>query len=192
VTRIFGGGPNQHAHLIRVTDLYSATLVLGEIVDQGEGSAHTEYAQDDELAHFWQLSQIVDGTIALRDADVYPVVADPKIAALPPGPLQDLCQLFSGCYCLLLRALNRIYSIGDKCELIQQGTIYALMNRVLWPIGSILAATPIPGTEFNVGPSFELTTATQAEIIRKAASLAEAFPPLEGPAHVLVGLPEID
>jgi hypothetical protein len=192
VVRLFGYSGGRHGHLIRVTDLYSASLSIKQIVDQGEGSAQTEYTAEGGLAHYWKFNQLVDGTMPFRARDVYPVVSDPKIAELPAGPIQDLCQLFSDCYCLLLRALSQIYRQGDGSELIKTGVVYTLMSNALRPIACALVQTPIPGTDQNAGPSFERSTVPHAEIQRKATLLTGDFPSISSVADCLGELPRIE
>jgi hypothetical protein len=192
VTRLFGYGGGRHGHLIRVIDLYSATLAIKEIVDQGEGSSHTEYGPDGDLAHYWRLSQIVDGSIPFQAGDVYPVVPDPKILDLPEGPLRDLGQLFSDSYSLLLRAISRVYCIGDSCDVARHGAIYTLMDRVLRPVAGALVQTPLPGTACNAGPSFERRTTPQKSILENATRLADAFPGLQSVPRALAEIPLVD
>jgi hypothetical protein len=192
VTRIFGYGGGRHGHLVKVTDLYSASLAIKQIVEQGEGSAQTEYSPDGGLAHYWKFNQIVDGTLPFRARDIYPVVGDPKVAELPEGPVRELCQFFNDSYCLLLRALSKIYSQGDSSELVKQGSLFTLMDGVLRPAAQALVQTPIPGTDVNAGPSFEHSTAPQDDVERKAAILAEQFPRLEAIPQALKELPPID
>lgn len=192
VIQLYVSGPL--GQLTPVSDLPSALNGIAEIVDQGEGTTQTEFTSPDEheLAHYWKFNEIVDGTIPLEPTDVYPLVPDPRLADLPPGPVHDLARLFNDCYGLLLRTFTKVFRTGNDSPYVQKGVTFALMSFVLTPIAQLLAQTPIHGTSWHAGPSFEYSTATQQQITDDCRALITSFPLLEAVYEELTSLPTID
>jgi hypothetical protein len=192
-TGYHGGYAGATGHLVDVHDLASARAAIHEIVRQGEGSARGEGDGEDgdELAHYWRFNQIADRTVPLRR--VLPVVTDPSTAALPPGPLRDLSQLFDDAYGLLLRLMQRTWTEPDgatRARLV--AALVPVMVRVLKPIARILVTLPIPGQEFNAGPSFTYSATPQAAITDACARLIGTFQALAPVAQALELMPPID
>jgi hypothetical protein len=192
-TGYHGGYAGATGRLVDVHDLASARVAIHEIVRQGEGSARGEGDGEDgdELAHYWRFNQIADRTVPLRR--VLPVVTDPSTAALPPGPLRDLSQLFDDAYGLLLRLMQRVWTEPDdatRARLV--ATLVPVMVRVLKPIARALVTTKISGEELNAGPSFLFSATPQPAITEECARLVATFPVLASVRQALELMPPID
>jgi len=88
-----------------VTDLESALAAIQIIIEQGEGilDSHYDDVNKQELAHYYKFERIAEGEAPI--GDVWPVVKNPHTSDLT-GPIRDLSDLFNGCYCYMLLAME--------------------------------------------------------------------------------------
>lgn len=158
--------------LLAVHDLASARAAINVIVEQGEGASI-----DVEDSHYKKFVRIRDQYREHLAADPHfeparPVVSNPSTAAAADDdgevmriddPLSvDVCNLFDGCYEVMVGILGRLFTHGDESEA-QLATLadnaVGLMIEVLTPLGSALTTLPAgpahPG--LRAGPSFRLT-----------------------------------
>ncbi|MDP6513732.1 MAG: ferritin-like protein [SAR202 cluster bacterium] len=143
--------------LTLITDLDSAMSAMETIVEQGEGiqGSHYDDPSKKELAHYYKFERIAKGDAPL--GDVWPVVKSPKTADYPE-PLRDLSNLFNGCYCYMLLALEDIFLLTDAAEkhrLVFRG-LYSVMISVMPMLARMMMQQPIAeGADENAGPTFE-------------------------------------
>ncbi len=142
-----------------VTDLESALAAIQIIIEQGEGilGSHYDDVSKQELAHYYKFESIVEGEALL--GDVWPVVKNPHTSDLS-GPIRDLSDLFNGCYCYMLIAMEEIFSISDqarKHKIVFRG-LFSIMSAVLPQLAGTMMSRPISeGASENGGPTFEYT-----------------------------------
>jgi hypothetical protein len=140
-----------------ITDLDSAMSAMKTIVEQGEGILESHYDDDSkkELAHYFKFQRIVEGEAPL--GDVWPIVKNPKTADYPES-LRDLSNLFNGCYCYMLLALEDIFILTDsaaKHNLVFRG-LFSVMASIMPQLARMMMQTPISeGADENAGPTFE-------------------------------------
>jgi hypothetical protein len=160
--------------LVPVTDLSSAMAAIKVIVEQGEGASHD--SKDSHYSKFvsilWEYKQLLVENPNFQPAR--PVLANPY--ALLPSDMSDtsdihlvelestadLCNLFDGCYELLVQMLGRLFDHAEEseAELMALADIaVGLMFDVIEPLGSVLTTLPagpaFPG--LTAGPSFRLS-----------------------------------
>ncbi len=138
-----------------VTDLDSAMLAMQIIIEQGEGirGSHYDDTSKRELAHYFKFERIANGEASLGDA--WPVIKNPKTANYPE-PLSDLSNLFNGCYCYMLLALEDIFILTDAAEkhhLVFRG-LFSIMTSALPQLARMVMQQPISEDEY-AGPTFE-------------------------------------
>jgi hypothetical protein len=160
--------------LIAVEGLASALAAINVIVEQGEGAS--EEAEDTHYKRFLRIQSEYRDELA-RDpafAPARPVVSSPYALApvdLAPGAeitliddrlSANLCNLFDGCYELMLQILGRLFTHGDETP--DTLAIYAdigvsLMFDAIEPLGSAITRLPAgpshPG--MTAGPGFRLS-----------------------------------
>ena len=140
-----------------VTDLDSAMSAMQTIIEQGEGirGSHYDDVSKRELAHYFKFKRIADGEASL--GDVWPVAKNPKTADYPES-LRDLSDLFNGCYCYMLLALEHIFMLTDAAEkhrLVFRG-LFSIMSSAMPQLARLMMRQPISevGDEY-AGPTFE-------------------------------------
>lgn len=159
-------GPGQ---LYVIDSLEKAELSLKEIMEQGEGATPLDPDDtDQELAHYYKFSEIVEGRRIVMEKDgfsysgppipfdpdgVWPMVDDPDIALLPRGSrARILSEEFAHSYQALLNGLHRTFN-GNPDNLSQSiGMMYSLATSARQ-----LMQTPSgrdDGT--TAGPTFQL------------------------------------
>ncbi len=172
--------------LIAVTDLASALAAIQVIVEQGEGAT-----EDLENCHYGRFLRIHQEYDQILDADpkfepgrnvlVNPYAMLPSDLAASSGvnlvddPLSaDMCNLFDGCYELMVQMLGRLFVHAEETEAQFSSlarTTVGMMNRVLEPLGSAITAMPAgpshPG--FQAGPSFRLSRSAAIPTSKTAA-----------------------
>jgi Ferritin-like len=167
--------------LIDVHDLESALAAIEVIVEQGEGAS-----ADAEDSHYKRFLTIEHQLRELLQRDPQfapgrPVVTSPRTLMptdLPPGvevalvddPLSaDLCNLFDGCYELMIQVLGRLFAHGD--EALDTLSAYAdiavgLMFDAIDPLGRAITRRPAgpshPGK--NAGPAFRLSRSGEVPV----------------------------
>jgi hypothetical protein len=160
--------------LTPVHDLDSALSALGVIIEQGEGASPAE-----ENSHYRRFVRVRNECRELMAADVSfrpgrPVVTNPY-ATLPTDlstsshisriddPISaDLCNLFDGCYELLVQMLARVFIHAEESEAelaILADITVGMMIDVVEALGCAITLLPAgrhhPG--LNAGPSFRLS-----------------------------------
>ena len=160
--------------LIPVTGLESAIAAIEGIVEQGEGAR-----ADDENAHYARFVALLNeydqilkgdpnfepGRPVLRNPySMFPNdVHDATGVSLIEDPVTlDVCNLFDGCYEVLIQMMGRLLLGGEESEA-QQTEIaditVAFMIDVIGPLGEIITTLPAgpsyPG--LNAGPSFRFS-----------------------------------
>lgn len=163
-----GGAP------IAVTNLESATCAIREIMDQGEGLAHTifdgddQFGQVDELAHYFRFKEIrlgrryqkTDGpTRPPTGAELpvdwsarYPMTANPKADDYREQPeIHRLMVGFNKQYTALLRALDTGFN-GTPSAL---GEAVPIMYDLKYRAQALMAIPSGRGDGTTVGPGFE-------------------------------------
>ena len=140
-----------------VTDLESALAAIQIIIEQGEGilGSHYDDVSKQELAHYYKFERIVEGEAPL--GDVWPIVKNPHTSDLS-GPIRDLSDLFNGCFCYMLMALEEIFSTTDqtrKHEIVFRG-LFSIMSAALPQLARTMMSRPVSERAFeNGGPTFE-------------------------------------
>lgn len=143
----------------------SAVQAIEEIIDQGEGLTHSLFDNDGDLGHYFRFDQIQQGrryqagdlpekpTGAPMDVDfgnVYPMVRDPRMDDYADGDLRRTATAFNGSYSLLLKKIQNAFD-GAREELLPAvGLMFDMKYQALE-----LLKNPLPGTNFNAGPTFE-------------------------------------
>jgi hypothetical protein len=165
--------------LITVTGLESAIAAIEGIVEQGEGARG-----DNEDSHHGRFKAMLDeyDQMLADDPSFEParhVMANPY-AMLPPdvGPDEDtnliddpvsvdVCNLFDGCYELMMQMMGRLllHSGESEEQLARLSDItVAMMMDVISPLGVALTKMPAgpsnPG--LNAGPSFRASREMQS------------------------------
>ena len=160
--------------LIPVTGLESAIAAIEGIVEQGEGAR-----VDDENSHHYRFVALLNeydqilqddpsfepGRPVLRNPySMFPNdVHDATGVSLIEDPVtMDVCNLFDGCYEILIQMMGRLLLGGDESEAqlteIADMTV-ALMMDVIGPLGDVITTLPAgpsyPG--LNAGPSFRFS-----------------------------------
>jgi hypothetical protein len=159
--------------LIAVHDLASALAAINVIVEQGEGAS-----EDAEDSHYQRFRRIQDEYRVEVERDpgfqpARPVVVNPH-AILPTDVAEEsvslvddplsaaLCNLFDGCYEVMLQLLARLFAFGDEPD--STRAAYAdigvgLMFDALVPLGGAITRRPAgpshPGR--NAGPGFRVS-----------------------------------
>lgn len=160
--------------LIAVEDLASALDAINVIVEQGEGAS--EDAEDSHYKRFLSIQAdyrdalerdpdfspalpVVTSPHALLPADIAP---DAEVALIDDPMSAALCNLFDGCYELMIQVLGRLFAHGDETP--DALAAYAdigvgLMFDAIEPLGRAITRRPAgpshPG--MNAGPSFRVS-----------------------------------
>ena len=140
-----------------VTDLESALAAIQIIIEQGEGilGSHYDDVSKQEVSHYYKFERIVEGEAPL--GDVCPVAKNPHTSDLS-GPIRNLSDLFNGCFCYMLLAMEEIFSITDqtrKHEIVFSG-LFSIMSAVLPQLARTMMSQAISeGASENGGPTFE-------------------------------------
>ena len=172
--------------LIPVTDLESAIAAIEGIVEQGEGAR-----LEDENSHYARFVALLNeyDEILKHDPNFEPgrrVVKNPY--SIYPNDIQDatgvslienpvtmdVCNLFDGCYEVLIQLMGRLLIGGEESEAqlteIADITV-AIMIDVIGPLGDVITTLPAgpsyPG--INAGPSFRFSRDGQAPPHMEAA-----------------------
>ena len=160
--------------LLPVTDLESAVTAIQGIVEQGEGAR-----DDNEESHYRRfLAMLEEYDRILSDAPDFepgrPVMENPY--AMFPNDIgdhsalnliedtlsMDICNLFDGCYQLVMQMLGRVLLHTEESEeeltLLSDITVN-LMIDVLGPLGTTLTTMPAGASHpgLTAGPSFRLS-----------------------------------
>jgi hypothetical protein len=169
----FRGGAGR---VFPVTDLKSALAALAEIIEQGEGAAHTEVWDGDrdvfhpdreEVAHFYRFQELKHGrryqtgdtpqsgptgeAIVIDYDGVQPMRRNPRTADHPEdSPIRAAQQEFNNAYCLLLFLLHETFN-GDPA---QMGAAVRHMY-VIKAQAQQLMAMPAGDGKSTAGPTFE-------------------------------------
>ncbi len=162
--------------LVPVVDLPSAMEAIKIIVVQGEGAS-----EETTDSHYAKFKSIYDEyrQILSEDPDFQParpVLANPysimptdmtdpdDINMIDDATTADLCNLFDGCYELLVQMLGRLFLHAEESEeeFVRLAHITeGLMVDIIDPLGTMLTALPAgpsyPGK--NAGPGFRLSRA---------------------------------
>ncbi|MFQ6029582.1 MAG: ferritin-like protein [Dehalococcoidia bacterium] len=160
--------------LIPVTDLASAVAAIEGIVEQGEGAR-----MGDEQSHhgrFLAISQEYDELLA-EDPNFEPgrpVLRNPyamfpndidehrEVNLIEDPSSMDMCNLFDGCYELLMQMLGRVLLHQEETEeqlILLSDLTVGMMIDVIGPLGETLTTLPA-GTSYqglNAGPSFRFS-----------------------------------
>lgn len=157
-----------------VTGLKSAQAAIGGIVEQGEGARgdkkDSHYGRFVAMVEEYDLTQRHDpkfdpGRLAVKNP--YSMLpndtGDGCVVNLIDDPLsRDICNLFDGCYALLMQMLGRLllHTGESEGQLTRLADVtVGLMMDVIGPLGDALTTLPAgpshPG--LTVGPSFRLS-----------------------------------
>lgn len=155
LTRAYTPEISDTGDLSLVTDLDTAMTAMQTIIEQGEGirDSHYDDASKRELAHYFKFERIVKGGASL--GEVWSVVKNPRTAGYPES-LRDLSNLFNGCYCYMLLAMEDIFILTDEAEkhrLVFRG-LFSIMPSVLPQLALMMMQQPISEDEY-AGPTFE-------------------------------------
>lgn len=160
--------------LLAVYDLESALAAINVIVEQGEGASAD--AEDSHYKRFLSIQQeyrealerdplftaarpVVTSPYAMIPTDLAP---DAEVTLVDDPVSINLCQLFDGCYELMLQVIGRLFAHGDESP--DTLSAYAdigvsLMFDAIDPLGCAITRMPAgpshPG--MNAGPSFRLS-----------------------------------
>ena len=176
--------------LIAVHDLRSALAAIQVIVEQGEGASAD--VLDSHYNRFVRLREEY-GEALQADPDFSPArpvlvnpyarvpgdIADPGAVNIVDEPTSaDLCNLFDGCYELMVQILGRLFVHGEESDA-QFATLadiaVGLMISVLQPLGCAITLLPAGPTHPGLcaGPSFHLSRG--AGVPAHAAAAQEVF-----------------
>ncbi|WP_280339648.1 ferritin-like domain-containing protein [Nocardia neocaledoniensis] len=174
-----GGG-----QVIPVHDLKSALAALAEIVEQGEGAAHTQvwdgdkdvfHPERDQVAHYYRFVELTERRrfqpgdtpqtgptgepIALDLDGVLPMRPNPRSGDYPEGsPVRLAQQEFDNTYCLLLYLLEDTFN-GNPAQMREVvGAMYALKSQA-----QALMTMPSGDGRTTAGPTFEYVPPEQRE-----------------------------
>ena len=172
--------------LIPVHDLESALAAINVIVEQGEGASadvenshyrrfvrlREEYAEQLEADPAFQPGRpVLSNPYATRPNDV---AESAEINLIDDAMSVDVCNLFDGCYELMVQVLGRMFIHADESpeELATLADVsVGLMLDVITPLGSAITQLPAgpshPG--LRAGPSFRLSRGTAIPAHREAA-----------------------
>ena len=160
--------------LLPVTNLESAVAAIEGIVEQGEGAR-----DDNEESHYRRFLAMLEeyDHILSDDPDFEPGrpvmenpyamfpndIVDHSALNLIEDPLStDICNLFDGCYQLLMQMLGRVLlhteESDEQLTLLSDITV-GLMIDVLGPLGTTLTTMPAGASHpgLAAGPSFRLS-----------------------------------
>ena len=196
--------------LIPVTNLESAIAAIEGIVEQGEGAR-----EDNRDSHYGRFVSIRDEYQELLKEDPNfvpgrPVAPNPysifpndlvdlEAVSLIEDPLAvDVCNLFNGCYEILIQMLGRLLVHSGETE--EQLTLLAditvgIMMDVISPLGDALTTIPMgnsyPG--MTAGPSFRFSRDTNNLPHREAAwsLMGERFKELSAYSGLMEGPGEV-
>jgi len=196
--------------LIPVTDLESAIAAIEAIVEQGEGAR-----EDNQDSHYGRFVSIRDEYQELLKEDPEflpgrPVAPNPY--SMSPNDLVDIdaisliedpltvdtCNLFDGCYEILIQMLGRLLVHSGETE--EQLTLLAditvgMMMDVISPLGETLTTMPMgdshPG--LTAGPSFRFSRDANNLPHREAAwaLFIERFKELSAYSGLMQGTEEV-
>lgn len=97
---------------------------------------------------------MVAGQVPL--GDVWPIVKNPKARDYPES-LKDLSNLFNGCYCYMLLALEHIFILTDEEEkhrMMLRG-LFSVMTSIMPQLAHIIMQQSVSeGEDQNAGPTF--------------------------------------
>ena len=199
-----GGSP------ILVCDLTTAIEAIRTIVEQGEGlrPGDSEVPLDpsdpapglNELSHYAKFRQIARGIDGI--GDTWPVPTDPTASDFQGSRAEGLAEFFNAAYSYVLAMIDALYATSRTT--VQPGVrsprygieraFIGAMNGLLFPIASLLVATPVSGTE-NAAPTFEFHAFADApskkeQLAAMCDGLLGRFPSLGGDNSVrkLIGL----
>ena len=157
----------------KATTLAEAIQAIEEIVEQGEGARG-----DLEDAHYGRFSAVLDEYRDLKKKDpnfepARPVVTNPysripsdvhpslDVHVIDDPMTASVCNLFDGCYQVLVQALARMLTHDEESDLEQEALSELsrrLMMEVVSPLATIVTTLPAgpssPGQ--NAGPSFHM------------------------------------
>lgn len=177
----FRGGPGR---IFAVTGLDTALAALGLIVDQGEGTAHTQvwdgdrdmfHPDRDAVGHYYRFLQLRIGrrfrrgdmpgsgptgeAIAVDWEAVHPVCRDPRRDDHPPGsPVREAMDRFNSTYCTVLERLEDTFD-GRPAQLDNAiSTMFHLKRDA-----ADLMQLPIDDGRRTAGPSFEYVDAADRQ-----------------------------
>ena len=160
--------------LTAVHDLDSALEAVNIIIEQGEGAS-----LDEENSHYKRFLRIRDEYRELLAADPgfvpgRPVLTNPyavlpsdlaaasDVSLVDSGLSRDACNLFDGCYELMVQVLGRLFVHAEEGEdelKALADTAVELMLDVIEPLGCAITLLPAgpshPG--LNAGPGFRLS-----------------------------------
>jgi hypothetical protein len=170
-------GPFQHSggRLATVKDLASALAALGEIVEQGEGTARGAvwdgdqdifHPDRDEVAHYYRLQELKRGrryqrgdtsqsgptgeAFAVDLGGVQPMRPNPRLDDHAPGsPIRAAQEDFNHTYCTLLHQLEQAFNGSPSMLGAATGTMYALKAKAQ----NLMGMADGEGT--TAGPTFE-------------------------------------
>lgn len=159
--------------LTKIIDLNTALAAIDLIAGQGEGSHDRIYDEEGELAHLFRFDQIQKrryyrrydeqggdkpfeprgGPFPVDMKAVYPIKTDAKIADYDAYPdIKDQALLFNEQYKQFLQKLHQAFN--GKPELLRN-TFAAEMFRIKATMERLIR-NPIPGTDENASPTFEM------------------------------------
>jgi len=154
-----GGDP------VPVRNSAEAKNAIEEIIDQGEGDIHSLFDNDGDLGHYFRFDQIqkgqrylagdnpgqpTGGPLPVDYAQVYPMHRDPRMEDFPPGELRTRAVSFNVAYSNLLRKIQAAFDGAPEQLLPAVGLMFDMRYTAVE-----LMKNPLPGTEFNAGPTFE-------------------------------------
>jgi hypothetical protein len=169
-----------------VHDLDSALAAINVIVEQGEGAS-----ADVEDSHYRRFVRLREEYAEQLEADPdfqpgRPVLPNPyatepndvaenaEINLIDDAMSADICNLFDGCYELMVQILGRLFIHAEESneELATLADLsVTLMLDVLTPLGSAITLLPAgpshPG--LHAGPSFRLSRGAAVPAHREAA-----------------------
>ena len=184
-----------------ITDLKSALLAIDLIAGQGEGSNQRVYDNEGELAHYYRFDQIQKkryyrdpnkdgtgdkagdprgGTFHVDMKAVFPAKANAKVADYHGHPeLEEAALLFNGQYKRFLENLNKAFN--GQPELL--GNVFIADMFAIKVAMERLIRNPIPGTDENAAPTFEMDKVKYPPAAPTSAPAAASATPASVASH---------
>jgi len=154
---------NETGGLVLVKDVDSAVEAATIIVEQGEGNNQSQFEDpsDTEVAHYFRFQAILQQGVQGTTINVFP---NPLTDDLPhESPEYAVSRLFDACYCFLLLAIERTYTISKATDPDKRskttGIYVEFMTNVIRRLAVFLVQqdSPAPAQKgYKCAPAFNL------------------------------------
>ena len=127
---------------------------------------------------------------------MWPVVKNPKTVDYH-DPLGNLSNLFNGCYCYLLLALEDLFNLTDPAEkrrLVSRG-LFSIMPSLMPQLARMMVMQPVSESEY-AGPTFEYVrfehgVSKRAQLEERCRQAQKTHDGLDGILSTITALPDM-